>query len=262
MKKYLIWLTILFLYFSIPSYSQSNSKQLMVSYDSSITMMRKNVVRLNLTPYILWGGRNIVIGYERRISNHESISLNGGVLSFPKIVNLAITDSIIANDHKNNGFSVAVDYRRYFKKRNRGFAPDGLYWGPYVTYYRYNLSSKLTITDTTGTQVTASYANFKGSANILNIGVELGYQFIIKKRLAIDLIMIGPGYGFYGGKLKLDSDVTIDEEDEVLSKIRDGLVEKFPILDGALEGKEVSTNGSYGTWTGGLRFVIQIGYTF
>ncbi|OHX65272.1 hypothetical protein NH26_02380 [Flammeovirga pacifica] len=234
----------------------------MFSYDSSITMMRKNIIRYNLTPQLLWGSNNFVLGYERRISDFESVSLNVGLLTFPKLGDLAIADSLVARDHNNSGFSIAADYRRYFKKRNRGFAPDGLYWGPYVAYYRYNFKNSLNFIDSLGAPVTSSYAEFNGSVNIINIGVELGYQFIIKKRIAVDLIMIGPGYGFYGGKLKIDSNVEIDDEDEVLSKIRDSLVAKFPVLDGALEGKEISTNGDFGTWSGGLRFVIQVGYAF
>ncbi|AZQ62377.1 DUF3575 domain-containing protein [Flammeovirga pectinis] len=259
--KYLFSLS-LGLLLSLSIFAQESSSELEMEYDSSITLMRKNIVRFNITPFILWGGGNYVFGYERRINDHSSVSLNAGYLTFPKIVNLNLGQYGVANDHNNNGFSIAADYRRYFKKRNRGFAPDGLYWGPYITYYRYNLSSNVTLADSTGQQITASKANFTGSANIINVGVELGYQFIIKKRLAVDLIMVGPGYGFYGGKLKLDSNLTIDENDEILNEIRNGLVNKFPILDGLLEGEEVNTNGDYGTWTGGLRFVIQVGYSF
>ncbi|MBB3698880.1 DUF3575 domain-containing protein [Flammeovirga yaeyamensis] len=262
MKKFLLWLAIVTLYFSIPVFSQNSASELMFSYDSSITKMRKNIIRYNVTPQILWGSNNFVLGYERRLSDFESVSLNVGFLTFPKLAQLAIADSLIARDHQNTGFSVAADYRRYFKKRNRGFAPDGLYWGPYIAYYRYNFKNRLNFIDSLGNQVTGSYAEFQGSANIINVGVELGYQFVIKKRIAVDLIMVGPGYGFYGGKLKLDSNVEISDEDEILSEIRDRLVNKFPVLDGLLEGQEVETSGDYGTWTGGLRFVIQVGYVF
>jgi hypothetical protein len=45
-------------------------------FDSSITANRKNVVRLNLAPMLLFGPKSIVIGYERRIKPHQSVSVN------------------------------------------------------------------------------------------------------------------------------------------------------------------------------------------
>ncbi|MBD0403937.1 DUF3575 domain-containing protein [Flammeovirga sp. EKP202] len=256
-------LSFLVLLFFNTTFAQKQKKTLDIEHDSSITMMRKNIVRFNLTPYLLWGSGNYVLGYERRINDFQSVSLNVGSLTFPKIVTLPLGNGA-ARDFKNTGYSIAADYRRYFKKRNRGFAPDGLYWGPYIAYYRYNLSNNISFDSLGGQPVQGEpiQAKMKGSADILNIGIELGYQFIIKKRIAVDLIMIGPGYGIYTGKLKLDSDVEIPEEAEVLQEIKNGLIEKFPGLDGLLDGEEVNTNGDFRTWTGGLRFVIQVGYSF
>ncbi|KXX72368.1 DUF3575 domain-containing protein [Flammeovirga sp. SJP92] len=252
----------LFLLFNI-SFAQGKKTVQTIEHDSTITMMRNNIVRFNLTPYLLWGSGNYVFGYERRINDFQTISLNVGSLTFPKLVNLPLGTGV-ARDFKNTGYSFAIDYRRYFKKRNRGFAPDGLYWGPYVAYYRYNLSNNVSFDSLGGMPVQGDpiQAKMEGSADIFTIGVELGYQFVIKKRIAVDLIMIGPGWGMYSGTLKLNSDVTIPEEAEVLQEIKNGLVNKFPVLDGLLDGEEINTNGDFRTWTGGLRFVIQVGYAF
>lgn len=256
-------LLISLLIFCNISFGQEDKKNITLEYDSSITSMKKNIVRFNITPYILWGSGNYVFGYERKISDFETVSLNAGFLSFPKIVNFSWGGGL-ASDFENKGFSIAADYRRYFKKRNRGFAPDGLYWGPYFTYYRYNLSNNITL-DSIGGQPVAggvAHATMTGSADILNIGVELGYQFIIKKRLAVDIIMVGPGYGIYAAKLKIESDVNIPDDAEILKQIKDGLIEEFPGIDGLLEGQEVNSNGDFRTWSGGLRFVLQVGYAF
>jgi hypothetical protein len=49
--------------------------------DSSITANRKNVVRLNLTPMLVFGPKSVVAGYERRIKPYQSISVNVGYIA-------------------------------------------------------------------------------------------------------------------------------------------------------------------------------------
>ena len=44
--------------------------------------------------------------------------------------------------------------------------------------------------------------------NIHSFGFELGYQFIFWDRLALDLVMVGPGMGIYNVNAKFDSNLT------------------------------------------------------
>mgnify|MGYP003561713983 FL=1 len=128
-------------------------------------------------------------------ANFKALSLNVGRLEFPELVSLNLSSLNVGTQKDRGGFSIAADYRRYFKTRNRGLAPDGLYWGPYIAYYTMGLQNSWIYTDSN--TFDQSNLTLDGRINILNVGVELGYQFVIKRRLTVDLIFIGPGVGFY-----------------------------------------------------------------
>ncbi|WP_336516916.1 hypothetical protein [Pollutibacter soli] len=56
---------------------------------------------------------------------------------------------------------------------------------------------------------TSSFAGNVGKDLILSIhtvGVQLGYQFIFWKRLAVDFIMFGPGVGMYNLKAGINTE--------------------------------------------------------
>ena len=92
--------------------------------------------------------------------------------------------------------------------------------------------------------------------------MQLGYQFVIWDRLTIDLIFIGPGYGFYQGNFNLEGSLDIDEESEYYQVIKDLVVDKFPVIDELIEDKQATVSGGFDTWTFGLRYLIQIGFHF
>jgi hypothetical protein len=129
-----------------------------LSYDTTITKDRKNIVRFNPTPSGIMGFETFVLGYERRIKPHQSLSINIGKLKFKKFIDLGLSQFGIDNQRKSGGWSIVIDYRRYFKKRNRGFAPDGLYWGPCYSYYKKKQKMVLSYNDPSS--FTTSYAVF------------------------------------------------------------------------------------------------------
>ena len=76
------------------------------------------------------------------------------------------------------------------------------------------------------------------SFSILNIGAQLGYQFVIGNRWTLDLILIGPSVSNYKAKLEIDGNYTFDIEDvqnEIILKI----IDQFPLLEDVLTDKEV-----------------------
>ncbi len=218
--------------------------------------LKKNVVRWNITPFLLWGNKNLEFGYERVITPNQSISLNLGYREFPKIINLNLERLNIDTHDNRMGYSIVLDYRRYLKKRNTKTAPDGLYVGPYIGSYNYSFENHAY---TMENGIVTGDLTINGKINVLNFGIQLGYQFVISNWVAIDLILIGPGVGFYSGELTLDSDLSIDEQNEYLQIIKDIIVDKYPGMDNLLKDKNFSTNGVYSTWTAGFRYVIQIG---
>ena len=101
-----------------------------------------------------------------------------------------------------------------------------------------------------------------GNIGILSAGVELGYQFVFKNNLTIDLIFIGPALSTYSGKLGISGNLDVDEDSEYLKGIYDVLVARFPGIDKLLDEKSVKSNGAVFSLGPGMRYMIQIGYRF
>lgn len=251
MKKTLIF--SLFIFGFLVGFSQ-------IQHDSLITKNRKNVIRVNLTPTLFFGFNNYVVGYERVFQGHNSISLNIGYLTLPEVFNSPLAKYGIVGKKTNFGYSIAADYRRYFKKRNRGFAPDGLYFGPYLVNYNYANQNKITFDDSYG--LGESQVTLTSNINVFHTGIQFGYQFIIYKRLALDFIVLGPGLGHYSLKLGLNANLDAEIEDEVYKDIYNSIIENYPGLENTLETKSISKNGRLESWGPGYRFVIQLGFLF
>ena len=218
---------------------------------------KRNTIKWNPTPFLIWSSSNLNFSYERVLSPYRSFSVNAGYFVLPS---LGVYDSLnIKADRKKWGFSVSGDYRFYFKKRNKLFAPDGLYFGPYGSFHHTEFSNDIEV-------LHGDIANgnilLDAKLNIFSAGVQLGYQFVIKDRFTLDLILLGPSLSVYSGQLTLGGDLTVDENNEYLQAIRDILLNKYPFLD------ELSTKGSFtesGVSTSfgfGVRYMIQIGYRF
>ncbi len=220
---------------------------------------KKNVIRWNMTPFLIWDKRNINIGYERVVKPYRSFSVNAGYFVLPSLVE-DLYDSInIERTGKKWGFTVSGDYRFYFKNRNTRMAPDGLYWGVYGSYHHYEFENTITVFNN---ELIDGTATLGSNINIFSTGVELGYQFIIKERLSIDLIFMGPSLSMYSKNFVLSGDLEADEESEYLQAVYDILTTTIPGFEQLIQDKEVSTNGANLSMGFGLRYMIQIGYRF
>jgi hypothetical protein len=220
---------------------------------------KKNVIKWNMTPFLLWSYKNINIGYERVLSPYRSFSVNAGYFELPQFTKNIFDSLDIRNTSDRKGFTVSADYRFYFKKRNKGMAPDGLYWGVYGSYH--HTTWKTDIVLLRSGSLNADLV-FGGKVNILSAGVELGYQFIIKDKLAIDLIFMGPSLTGYGFDLTLEGKGEVDPTDEYLQAIYDALKNTIPGFEQLVQDGDVSTSGSNLSMGLGLRYMIQIGYRF
>ena len=221
----------------------------------SDTTLRRNVLKWNMTTFILFSYKNINISYERIVKPYQSFSVNAGYFEVPFD---DLFDSLFVDKKtRKSGFSVSGDYRFYFDKRNKKWAPDGLYWGLYASYHHYRFNNTITYINHPDIQGDVA---FGGDFNIISAGGELGYQFIIKDKLSIDLVFMGPSLSVYQRKFILDGN--IDNENEQLETIWEALKDKYPyVKDLAESGKIV--NNEMSTHMGfGLRYLIQIGYYF
>ena len=217
---------------------------------------KRNVLKWNLTPFFLWSKKNINISYERILSPYRSFSVNAGYFEMPSA---GLFDSLyLQKTHKKGGFTISGDYRFYFKNRNKHFAPDGLFWGVYGSYHFFKFNNDVQIINNDKIK---GYLLLDGGFSAFATGVELGYQFAIKKRFTVDLVFMGPSFSLYSTKLALSGDLSGSDED-YLEAIRDILIGRFPFLDelidkGQFNDKGVSTSFGYG-----FRYLVQLGYRF
>jgi len=218
---------------------------------------KRNVIKWNLTPFLLFSKKNINLSYERVLSPYRSFSVNLGYFELPKI---SLLDTIrLERVTKKNGFNVAGDYRFYFKHRNRRMSPDGLYLSVYSSFYHSNFNMEVSTDDNPNIQ---GALDFGGTFNILNLGGALGYQFVIKERLTIDMIFIGPSISMYNKKLSLEGNISSEEYEEYLQVLYDVLVEMVPGFDKLTQKGFLSASGTNVSMGLGFRYVLQIGFRF
>lgn len=218
--------------------------------NSAKLFTKKNVLKWNLTPMI-WNYRKINISYERATLNHRSFSINAGYFVLPSI---SLADSFnVEKNNKNWGFIISVDKRYYFKKRNTGIAPDGLYWGIFGSVHYYEFESSFKVINST---VVKGDLILRGDIGILSAGVEFGYQFVLKNNLTIDLIFMGPALSTYSGKLGIRGHLQVDKDSEYIQANYDVLVARFPCIDKLLDEKTIKGNGRVFTFGPGLRYMI------
>jgi hypothetical protein len=219
----------------------------------------KNVIRYNLSTALLFGfDRYIVFGYERVIKPYQSISVNVGRASLPKLISI-ITDSFeVQRDKKSSGFNVSVDYRFYLAKENKFLAPRGVYIGPYYSYNHFTRDNEWLYK----TGAANSFVNTHTIFNIHTVGVELGYQFILWKRFALDLVLVGPGLGFYNYRATFDSNVDAATKEQLFDGLEQLLKQKFPGMNFVFADKEINANGVLRANSIGYRYMIHIGYNF
>ncbi len=225
------------------------------------SISKKNLIKFNLTAPLLFGSGNYVLEYERVLKNNQSFSFSAGVRRLPKLVSLGLQDSaFMVRSHKSTqGFSMSADYRFYFKNRNKRNAPDGIYIGPYIDYFNVDFTNNIEVYEN---NVLDNQVEINSQLSVASLGFQVGYQFIIRNRFAVDMIFIGPSISKYKAKLQLSGALKPIEGNEYYEQIKEKLLEKYPLLEGALDGAVVEQSGSFNATQFGYRYVIKIGYAF
>ncbi|HQQ95156.1 MAG TPA: hypothetical protein PLQ93_11420 [Bacteroidia bacterium] len=250
-------LALLLLFWFTKAYTQDS---LVKSDKSSAT--RKNTIRYNISNPLIFGESAIIFGYERTIGKHKSFCIDlGNVYLRPPVIDdfdYQGTKFSASKTTSDFGFHSALDFRFYLKKENRYDAPRGIYIAP---YYSYNLFKRentwiLNTASLTSTVVTS----FKFQMN--TVGCEMGYQFLLWKRLALDFILIGPGVTFYNIQTGLSTSLSAEQESQLFQKINDALAGRIPGYNLVIDGREYEKKGSVNTTALGFRYMVHIGFRF
>jgi len=220
----------------------------------------KNTIRFNITNPLIFGNKSIIFGYERVLKNNQSFSINIGQTGFPSL-DIINSEELKANTIlSERGFHISGDYRFYLSKENKYKAPRGVYIGPYYGYNSFEKEHNWTLNSET--------SGFSGDVNsslgltINTVGIELGYRFVFWKRFSVDMILLGPGVGFYRWDLSLDTNLSPEDSALFFEKLNAALEAKFPGYEGTLGEGDFQKKGSSSTTGLGYRYMVQVGYRF
>lgn len=249
MKKYILFIFTLLLL----------GMQSIYATKSDSTKTRKNIIRWNPTPMFLVGPKSIVLGYERVTLPNQSISLNIGYLEKSPMTDKDGIPIKIFDQSARGGLDISLDYRFYFKNRNKYPAPDGVYWGPYTAYYGIWQDASLNIMDN---NVVTNTVHYSGKFQVFSLGLQIGYQFIIKDRFSIDLVLVGPSYSYYDLQLNLKFNNTININDPFYEDLMNYLQDNSSFLSEFIKNQSFSANGRLNLNYIGFRYAIQFGYHF
>lgn len=221
--------------------------------------VRKNTIKLNLTNPMIFGGKAIVIGYERVLSPNRSFSVDIGSMSLPSFGSGSVNDSVKLLPNANEkGFHISADYRFYLSKENKYPAPRGVYIGPYYSYNQFNRSNSWNLNAT----------NYTGNVNtdlgfrVHTIGVEMGYQFVFNKKWVVDMVLAGPGMGFYKVNAALATTLPENQKGPFFDQLNNYLQEKIPGFNRVLGEGSLRSNGNFKTTALGFRYMINVGFRF
>ncbi len=222
------------------------------------TAWRRSTIKIDMTSY--WLYRNaLMFSYERVVKNkpYQTWTITAGLQQFPNLIG-SIDDTVsVKRQTKASGFKFGGEYRFYLKKENKYGAPRGVYIGPYTSYHHYFNGRSIEVNN----NGTVEAGNLETNLDILNIGVQLGYQFVLNNRWTIDLVFIGPSVSNYKFKAKLDGSFSFDADDITNEVILD-MMDKYPGFKDLINGGDFASQGKVNKWGYGYRYQLQIGYHF
>ncbi len=236
----------------IPSIAFSQAK-----WDSN---QRKNIIKFNPTPMLLWGDiKNITISYERLIKPNMSVAFQVGYLLFPKLTGDTLLGGLVAlTTAQKYGVNISADYRYYPFSRNRRPAPDGLYIGGYLSYYGFNFKNNFNVV---GTDIDQNGA-LEGKLSIGNLGFELGYQFIFWRRVSLDLLLFGTSLSYYNARFDITGSLDEEQMENLNEEVVQKVLNRFPLLKTLFSGETLEFSGVRNIFSTGFRYSIQLGVAF
>jgi hypothetical protein len=222
-----------------------------LSQDIKDTVYR-NTVKANLASAAF---RKVTLGYEYYFNDRWSAQLEAGYKfggKIPKFIGLG--EFAVASETGGlKGFSVSSSARYHFGNCDCGDRT-GLYGGIYLNNTR--LWGDLSFHYWNG----ENYIDVGGAGDLqeYGIGLQLGYQFVFKKRFLVDLMFMGPRTSFQRLKLELDSQFAEDVipliEDEINKRLDWYGIEPISISPDASAVVDFRFNN--------FRYAISFGFLF
>ncbi len=244
---------------TIRNTNESISNEPKVGDSLVLTPYHLNVIKFNPTPMFMFEEiRNVTFSYERLLKKNNSLAFQLGYFVLPQVLNDTLFNNVLFDKANRYGVNVAVDYRYYPFARNRRPAPDGMYIGGYISYVGSSSESKVHLMDAPA----EDNIILKNSMNMINLGFEIGYQFIFSKKFSIDLLMFGPSLSAYSGNLGLTGNLNSELGNRIDRELAAKLKERYPGLGYLFSDESASFSTSKILVDSWFRYSIQFGYHF
>jgi hypothetical protein len=249
---------VLFAFFSFLSTASAQMKD--TAMDAHKRYPYVNIPKIEISSWLLYPS-SFHVAYERVLTTHTSFELFGGYNALPSYANLNITGTSLSLDKTKGGYSFGAEFRFYLLKENKYIAPHGVYLAPYFSYYNFNSNRTLTHTDSTGDMQSV---NLNSKVTFLSFGGELGYQFVLGKRIVIDCEVFGPSFTYYTFQASLNGELDGLSQNEILQQVIASLKNKLPFLNSFSNGETVSKSGFTDARFPaiGFRYALNIGFAF
>jgi len=194
----------------------------------------------------------VLVEFEHIVNKNQSYSVQAGFVSIG-LGSFLDSDSIhVLNFTKNSGYSITADYRFYLKKESKDGAPHGVYIGPYAAYVHSTSESNLVIGKNPNSMTT--------QIEVVSVGVELGYQFLLGKRWTLDFILIGPSLTNYRASMHLAFPIDPAHQGPVYQKVLEAVANRFPVVGSLINGQTAEFKGSFDNWNAGFRYSVHLGF--
>jgi hypothetical protein len=224
--------------------------------DSLPAPARLNVISFNPTPMMVCNSlRNITLVYERVVKPNQTMVFQLGYLEFRSTLGDSLPQITTFSMNSSAGVNASFHYRFYLKHLNTHPAPFGLYIGPYSSYYglKFKSNYSLKLSDPVQSErVTTTY-------NLFNLGFGLGYQFIIKERLSLDVLFFGPSLTYEVKDRQSEGNVPENEQSAISKLLDESYSWQYPLFNKFI-GEHGNKSEAYLTTF--FRYSFTIGYHF
>ncbi|MCD4698017.1 MAG: DUF3575 domain-containing protein [Bacteroidales bacterium] len=215
-----------------------------------------NIIKINSLALTF---SNISLLYESGILPRLSAGIGVGYKYAgvePKL--LTVNNSRIGVDiGQIQGFSITPDVKYYLKTCDPGLL-EGFYAGLYFRYTHYSSDVKFGYVPENST---AEFYRSDIALNEYGVGIQLGYQLMIKERFSIDFLFFGPRFSSYHLGYEFDQTPSQEFLDD-LSEHLNEIVDRFGFDYDVNVKKEGNSKASTSFSFANTRFGLSLGYAF
>lgn len=215
-----------------------------------------NIIKINTLALAF---NNISLMYESGILPRLSVGLGLGYKYAgvePKV--FSVNDSKIgASIDKIRGFTITPEARYYIKTCDPSLL-EGFYGGVYFRYTRYASAVDFSFLPASG--IEEGY-NADVAMNEYGVGIQLGYQLMIKERFSIDFLFFGPRFSSYHLGYEFDrrpSQEFLDDLSEHFNEIIDRFGFDYDVNIKQEGEAKANTTFSFAN----TRFGLSLGFAF